>query len=1571
MKSEKIIIILNLLFKFFSFSKGNHVNTIANGVSYYSFVENKGENIIMIYSNKLAFYDNNMLNFDVIELTTNYENINICQLTNSKIIIINNKTIYSYNNEGVISLNEDYIDTETTEFMVSCIKDHYFLIAFLNGYKLNLIKKGTNLISTTYNGNSDLSIHKNIISCTALTNYIVCFYINSGDRRETNYILYNLSLSIIKTQNLKQGVSKNNDKDMIEPKGECDTEQIKSMRIKDDSFLLGILKNQTDYYYLYAVTAYADDTDIHKLSTKSNTGNFASTFPCTSSTISIGVINEFRFATLCKKGDNHLLSIIQINGDLMEVNDILMNKEIPNMIEQINLISLESIGLGILYRDSGGIKFTIPEYPLCEDIILPVPNSDSNSKIAINSEYTFNFEKIYTDILSISSSDNLLISVFPYDYKNNSHNSVKIYHDNELIPADIGITQKKYSSTNWKLISGKLHGDFHYTYQVYNSSKLGIKKCFLHIIISCQEGCNSCEIDSSGNESSCLECDKSKGYYLFVPGKTSVVVCEKNSTEINGYYLTEQGENGYFEECNEACAKCYGPYNTNCMTANICINNTCCNSNYYALEDKKNECYKEIPDGYYLSISENIFKKCPNYCKTCNMESNDGPICITCNSDIGYYPLLKYDFVLCYRVEEKPSGYYLDVDNEYKECSNACKKCSKGKSATNTNCDECNSDSYYYNDPTISGSFLNCVSNSTIIDNYYFDSGEFKKCPNKCLKCNSQSLSKPGEKCLKCNIDDKYYPLFNNTGYLTCIKEEDIEDGNYLDNENNIILKCYDACKTCSTKGTISETNCLQCKEGFKEHSQNGLLIHCIRNCPTYYYIFYNQYKCCDKCPVSYPYLDPSKGQCYHECPNVIYNKMCYDECPENTKLTHGNICINDDQCFSSYSYSNVYKEELSSTYYDSLIKEYLNEYSYTNNHISFIESNLDEYVISIYQNEECSNGENEKNLIMLDLVDCPNKLRTYYKFDDTIIFTILTINLVYKENSYEIEYYVYNSETQENIDLTPCSRINIIKKITDEVDINEASDMEKIGVNVFDINDDFFNNICFEFTYNGKDVILADRVKYFYQNISCGEGCSLNNVDIKNKNINCSCSVDESKDSFFDNKLTGELYQLFVDANFEVLKCYKEVFQFKFWIKNLGNFIILSLLFIHCVFVIIYSIKGLFSVKCYLYQFMKFNPPKKDLLTDNNNNIVEKEGNNNNINNNNFNRTEYISKRNIDFEEEKGDKSENGIYSQENINNKNNDNQNILNGNKKKKYKDLVVLAFSHKYFDDEESSIDFNMKDSINKIELKSEEKNSTDSLNNKRKTKLKKPKLESSIDFNKEKKKSKRTFENDELNNMSFENAIKYDKRKFCEYYWYQLKEKQSIINTFFTYTPMRPFSIKVIVFIFSISVIFALNCLFITESYISGKYTTTKNLGFAYILSNAINRIFYSVISSIIINYCISCLFDAELRVNSLIKREKDINILSKELNNVCRKMKINIIIFIICTFLLMAFFWYYLSAFCNCYHATQMDWFIGSLICIFFVQLYPFILCFLSTLLWYFGIKCKIGLLFRINHCLIN
>ena len=1579
--------ILILLYLIFILVQGNyyHANLLGTG-TYIKAVGNIGDNIVLYYPNKIAIYSPNMLNEILFAESEHHSKINICQVTDTSIIIIENKEIYEYEIYDEIYTSELYTDQEVNEFVFSCIKEKYYFLAYLNSMQMLSISKIVLNTHSKIQRKIDLNslIYNNKISCTALINYIICFYINSNDKKKTNYILYDLSLTQIKIGDLKQGNNENNGPYMIEPKGDCNTLQVESVRIKDNSFLLGILKNQGNNF-LYAVTAYADNTDIHKLSTKSVDGNFASTFYCEDLAISIAALTEYRYATLCKSssGNFHLLSIITIEGEFMIDNTYLKNKEISYMTDQVHLVSVDSIGLGIFYRDNNDVKFIMPEYPICEDITLP---DNSDSKISLDSEYSFSFNnKIFRDIFSTltnNDENNFLISVFPYDYTNTSHNSIKIYHDNDLIPADISMIQKKYLPTNWKLKSGKIMGEFHYTYQVYySSSSLGVKKCYLNITVSCSEGCLQCSVDSTRKESTCNVCDTSNKYYLFVPGKTPILVCKKNTTDITGYYLTENNENGEFKECNEACAKCYGPYNTNCMVTDICINNTCCNSNYYALEDKKNECYQNAPDGYYKSESENIFKKCPNYCKTCNLKSNDEPICITCNTDNKYYPLQKYNFVLCYKNDEKPIGYYFDVqDLSYKKCSNACESCSNIQSNSNTNCIVCKTD--YYEDPRVNSEYnKNCLSSSQEIDNYYFDNTlkKFLICPDKCLKCSMESLSKTDGKCLQCNIDAGYYPLFNNSGYLTCIKEVNKPDGTYLDINQKIILQCYQACETCTIHGKSSQTNCLECKtsKNFIEFSTDPItnFKHCIINCEKNFYIFYNQYKCCDTCPPSYPYLDLSKKQCFDECPNYIYNNMCYDKCPDNTKIMKGNICFDDDQCMSSYSTLNVLKESLSSIYYDSLIKDYLNEYSYTNNHISFIENELDEYVISIYQNEECTNGENEKNLIMLDLADCPHKLRTYHKFNDSVIFTILTINFLNPDNSYEIQYYIYNSQTKQNIDLTPCSTINIIKKIKDEVDIDKASNMEKIGVNVFDINDEFFTNICFEYTENGKDVVLADRVKYYYQNVTCGEGCSLNNIDIKKKNINCSCSISESKPNIFDNKITGEIYNFFQDANFDVLKCYKEVFQYKFWIKNLGNIIMLILIFINCIFVIVYSIQGLFGVRCYLSQFIKLNPPKKKLLTNNDNNLIENHENKNVKKN--LNKTEGEFKEDFQKEnEENYNELENGsnfinISDNSNDNNKS-QKKNYLNLKTDQRYnkdekrtsKELIILPFTYQYFDNEEPSFNSYPK-KRNKIELKKEEKDSKDLLNSEGyKKSISNVSIKKTI-------KSKRIFNDEELDNMSFENALKYDKRKFCEFYWKLLKEKQSTINTFFNYNPMRPFSIKVLVYIFSISVIFTLNCLFITESYIRERYNTKGNLGFSYILSNAINRIFYSVISAIFINFFISCLFDGELRIKSLVKREQNDVVLRQELNNVIRKMKIHIIIFIICTFLIMCFFWYYLSTFCNCYHGTQLDWLIGSLICIFFVQLFPFILCLLYTTFWYFGIKCKLEILFRISHCMIS
>ena len=59
--------------------------------------------------------------------------------------------------------------------------------------------------------------------------------------------------------------------------------------------------------------------------------------------------------------------------------------------------------------------------------------------------------------------------------------------------------------------------------------------------------------------------------------------------------------------------------------------------------------------------------------------------------------------------------------------------------------------------------------------------------------------------------------------------------------------------------------------------------------------------------------------------------------------------------------------------------------------------------------------------------------------------------------------------------------------------------------------------------------------------------------------------------------------------------------------------------------------------------------------------------------------------------------------------------------------------------------------------------------------------------------------------EIDEMDYDNAIKIDKRKFCEYFYYKLKVNQITLNTFYLDEPLRPkpikfFELKIINFIF---------------------------------------------------------------------------------------------------------------------------------------------------------------------------
>ena len=71
--------------------------------------------------------------------------------------------------------------------------------------------------------------------------------------------------------------------------------------------------------------------------------------------------------------------------------------------------------------------------------------------------------------------------------------------------------------------------------------------------------------------------------------------------------------------------------------------------------------------------------------------------------------------------------------------------------------------------------------------------------------------------------------------------------------------------------------------------------------------------------------------------------------------------------------------------------------------------------------------------------------------------------------------------------------------KLKDNVnlDFTKIKEFKEKGVDIFNINDKFFNDICNPYSESNNDMILSDRVNYIYQNYTlCEEGCTYDNYD-------------------------------------------------------------------------------------------------------------------------------------------------------------------------------------------------------------------------------------------------------------------------------------------------------------------------------------------------------------------------------------------------------------------------------------------------------------------------------------------
>ena len=179
---------------------------------------------------------------------------------------------------------------------------------------------------------------------------------------------------------------------------------------------------------------------------------------------------------------------------------------------------------------------------------------------------------------------------------------------------------------------------------------------------------------------------------------------------------------------------------------------------------------------------------------------------------------------------------------------------------------------------------------------------------------------------------------------------------------------------------------------------------------------------------------------------------------------------------------------------------------------------------------------------------------------------------------------------------------------------------MSKEGIDIYNINDPFFNDICFPYSINGKDIILEDRRNIIYQNINiCKDNCNYNKINYETYTVSCYCdtsynSFDLSRTNTEKNKVNIKTIfsNKFKFLNINILKCVNLIMNLNNLKYNIG--------FIFGGFINIFELMMIFiflyyrydSIISKIYINMKKNEDTNKILLNINKKILNKNYSNN-----------------------------------------------------------------------------------------------------------------------------------------------------------------------------------------------------------------------------------------------------------------------------------------------------------------------------------------------------------------------
>ena len=728
---------------------------------------------------------------------------------------------------------------------------------------------------------------------------------------------------------------------------------------------------------------------------------------------------------------------------------------------------------------------------------------------------------------------------------------------------------------------------------------------------------------------------------------------------------------------------------------------------------------------------------------------------------------------------------------------------------------------------------------------------------------------------------------------------------------------------------------------------------------------------------------------CPEELPffNRVYNN-CVNFCSYNNILS--SLCIP--------SSDNILSVEITLNIIEELLKNStinINKYEYTINgdNVTFQITSTELLKKYINMNNTYSNS-------YIDLGECENhlKLKNSLQLNDSLIIILINIINTTYITTYDKGFFIYEPNNKTKLDiLDACDSFENILYFNVSVipgnNTNRANFtiFNKKGINLANINDPFYTDVCKNHTFDYKtDIPLSYRKKEYKEYIFyiCGENCTMINYDYRNNKIFCKCYTS------YNNKIQAEgKGNIFNKAklNFNVLQCYKKIIEIDFK-KIYINIIFLLLSFLLLLFIIlmlIYFIRKNKSFKEIIDNVMKNNKEVLRRIT-----ILEGRINKNNKEEDekdNFKGKQmsyYLSRSDPSnlITRELKDSSRKFLIIQnesninEKITKKINDNKlnNINKKNSRNKietkknfeynyttkkgniYNTRVIYEKKVIYEEPETQHYNHNKKHKVKKDNffINKIVENNNNNENDKSIIIEKSQNLNMNNEYNIVKKidiikKDERLFYycDTEMNLFDYEKALEIDTRSLLRYYWSIIADNDIILYSFGLWNNDYNFStVKISFFIFSFNLILSVNICFMTDKDIyhlfeaEGKYIFTY-----YILKNTLSMLI-CVVLILLMKYLI-------FGVNTIFSiRYFEKEEFEEKVKKLIKCIHIKNIIFFVISLIFIIFITYFVICFSLVYVNNEIVLISNALVTLAEIAFYPFILGILSVIFRYISLK---------------